>query len=86
MEACKEYRNRFHQLDVLYCNAGVLPIDGLDLWMGVGNLVRDPLRFFTDVSSTLRQKRNLRIAGHEKLGLVFTANVLSHYVMVLLPD
>ena len=45
----------------MYCNAGVLLVDGLDWVNGPLTLLRDPLLFFSDVSGTLKQSRGLRL-------------------------
>ena len=84
--------SRFQRLDVLYANAGILPIDGIDWVHGPVNLIKDPLRFFTDVSGTLKQKQGALVSfpkntspnnqSKSPLGLVFAANVFGHYLMV----
>lgn len=70
-------------LDLFYANAGILLIDGIDWIHGPLNLLSDPLLFFSDVSGTLKQSRGV-LTKNGELGLVFSANVFGHFLMIRL--
>ncbi|KAI3654028.1 hypothetical protein MP228_000747 [Amoeboaphelidium protococcarum] len=71
------------RIDLLYCNAGVLLIDGIDFYAGVKTLLTNPSKFFTDVSATLKQSVGVDVrCNNTQLGKVFMANVLGHYALM----
>ena len=69
----------------MYCNAGVLLVDGIDYGGLFGQLSRSPVALFSDVSSTLKQTSGALIALGDSgvtVGTVFMANLFGHYCLV----
>ncbi|KAJ2799900.1 hypothetical protein H4S07_005311 [Coemansia furcata] len=64
---------------LLFCNAGAMAIESLDLWGIVSGLFSHPIAFF-ESSEALRQKRGL--ITHDGLGETFQTNVFGHYLLI----
>ncbi|KAJ3154979.1 hypothetical protein HDU86_004498 [Geranomyces michiganensis] len=79
--ACEEFKRRFHRLDALYLNAGILPCSAMDIPTGVYNLVTRPAYVAQTGGDFFKQEVGATTA--EGLGAVFAANVFGHYIMVM---
>ncbi|KAK9764051.1 3-keto-steroid reductase [Basidiobolus ranarum] len=78
-KAAKEFKERFGRLDVLYCNAGIMPTDGFDLSAGLKQLFMAPKDFFRRPACVVQP---VGAKSKEGLGLVFATNVFGHYLLV----
>lgn len=77
---CDEFKRKFDRLDVLYANAGYYPVDSVDYLQSIRDLYAKPAEIFQTGGSCVRQK--LGELTEKELGVVFTSNVLSHFIMV----
>ncbi|KAJ2558163.1 hypothetical protein EV175_000925 [Coemansia sp. RSA 1933] len=67
------------RIDLLFCNAGAMAIESLDVFGIVRGLLTHPIAFF-ESSEALRQRRGA-LSG-DGLGLVFQTNVFGHYLFI----
>ncbi|KAJ1675459.1 hypothetical protein EV182_001224 [Spiromyces aspiralis] len=77
--AAKVIREQYSRLDVLFCNAGAMLIDGLNVVGCVKGLLTRPLEFFS-TSDALHQKVGVR--SEDGLGMTFATNVFGHYCLI----
>ncbi|KAJ1963443.1 hypothetical protein GGI12_002052 [Dipsacomyces acuminosporus] len=77
--AAKEIMQKHKRLDILYCNAGAMAIDSMDIWGSITGLLTHPIEFF-ESSEALRQKAGL--VTKDGLGETFQANVFGHYFLI----
>ncbi|KAJ2257146.1 hypothetical protein GGI13_000989 [Coemansia sp. RSA 455] len=66
-------------ISLLFCNAGSMAIDSLDMFGIVSGLLSHPIAFF-ESSEALRQKRGLVTA--DGMGETFQTNVFGHYLLI----
>ncbi|KAJ2486371.1 hypothetical protein IWW37_005643 [Coemansia sp. RSA 2050] len=66
-------------IDLLFCNAGAMAIDSLDIAGIVSGLLSHPIAFF-ESSEALRQRRGLVTA--DGMGETFQTNVFGHYLLI----
>ncbi|KAJ2579120.1 hypothetical protein GGH95_003269 [Coemansia sp. RSA 1836] len=72
-------RSMSHEISLLFCNAGAMAIDTLDVASIVRGLLTHPIAFFASTEA-LRQKRGLVTA--DGMGEVFQTNVFGHYLLI----
>ncbi|KAJ2688878.1 hypothetical protein IWW39_001927 [Coemansia spiralis] len=66
-------------IDLLFCNAGAMAIEALDIGGIVNGLLSHPIAFF-ESSEALRQQRGLVTA--DGMGETFQTNVFGHYLLI----
>lgn len=79
LRAVEEFHGKFRTLDLLYCNAGILPVAGVDYLKGTLAMLKDPVNFFQDTGATLIQTVGQKA---DTVGMVFMANVFGHYILI----
>ncbi|KAJ1662520.1 hypothetical protein IW140_003839 [Coemansia sp. RSA 1813] len=67
------------RIDLLFCNAGAMAIESLDVFGIVRGLLTHPIAFF-ESSEALRQRHGA-LSG-DGLGLTFQTNVFGHYMLI----
>ncbi|PIA17768.1 NAD(P)-binding protein [Coemansia reversa NRRL 1564] len=67
------------RLDLLFCNAGAMPIGSLCISGIIRGIFTHPVEFF-ESSEALYQKRGL--LSNDGLGLTFQTNVFGHYLLI----
>ncbi|KAJ2742014.1 hypothetical protein GGI20_004780 [Coemansia sp. BCRC 34301] len=72
-------RSMFQDISLLFCNAGAMAIDSLDLFGIARGLLTHPIEFF-ESTEALRQKRG-RVTA-DGMGEVFQTNVFGHYLLI----
>ncbi|OZJ04539.1 hypothetical protein BZG36_03996 [Bifiguratus adelaidae] len=79
LEAAEEFKRRYNQLDLFFCNAGLLSASGLN-WPKIFRLL------FTDMKGLLeRADATVQRTGEfneDGMGLVFACNVFGHYILI----
>jgi NAD(P)-dependent dehydrogenase (short-subunit alcohol dehydrogenase family) len=80
VSACLEFKERFHQLDFLVLNAGIMKVDGFDLRKGLYDVITRPSFVAKTGGDFMRQ--SVGDTTPEGYGTVFTANALGHFIMV----
>ncbi|KAL7753534.1 3-keto-steroid reductase [Sorochytrium milnesiophthora] len=80
--AAHEAVQRFPVIDLLFCNAGVMPVAGIN-WSGV---LRDLFTNIVDLMTvgTNAFKQPVGLTTSEGVGAVFAANALGHYLLIRL--
>ncbi|KAJ3322241.1 hypothetical protein HDV06_003301 [Boothiomyces sp. JEL0866] len=76
----QKVKERFVVLDYLFLNAGILPVERIDLLGGVGKLITDPAYVARTGGDIIVQEVGRQTP--EGLGQVFAANVFGHYILV----
>lgn len=79
---CDAFKARYQRLDVLFCNAGVMPIKGLRFHRLFSTVLRRGVDYvlMTGGEDFLVQQQRLRTP--DGLGEVFATNIFGHYLMV----
>ncbi|KAH6564780.1 hypothetical protein BASA50_002942 [Batrachochytrium salamandrivorans] len=78
--ACAEIKSRFHHIDFLILNAGIMPISHTSFSGGAKDLFTRPATLAKTGGDSLVQR--MGTVTSEGLGEVFAANVFGHYIMV----
>ncbi|KAJ3343002.1 hypothetical protein HDU93_000172 [Gonapodya sp. JEL0774] len=78
LAAVEETKEKFSKLDFLFLNAGIYPIDGINLRNAIYDIFFQPTYLFTCGGDVLPQPIGTKTA--EGLGLVFMANVFGQYL------
>ena len=81
VQACHKFKHRYQRLDYLYLNAGMLPIEKINIWTGLSFFVRHPVMFFMDVSATLEQQVGRTCKSDPSMAFLFCTNLFGHYIM-----
>ncbi|KAJ3268955.1 hypothetical protein HDV01_002065 [Terramyces sp. JEL0728] len=76
----QKVKDRFVVLDYLFLNAGILPVERIDLFEGVKTLITDPGYVARTGGDIIVQEVGQTTA--QGLGQVFAANVFGHYILV----
>ncbi|KAJ2386954.1 3-keto-steroid reductase, partial [Coemansia sp. RSA 2559] len=79
MQAANSLCRLVPRIDLLFCNAGAMAIEGLDVFGIVCGLLTHPIAFF-ESSEALRQRRGA--LSDDGLGLTFQTNVFGHYMLI----
>lgn len=80
LKACKEVKAAYNHIDLLVLNAGIMPVEKIDIMLGLKNLILRPSYVAKTGGDIIVQRRGL-ING-DGLGDCFAANVFGHWVMV----
>ncbi|GBC09772.1 hypothetical protein RclHR1_00910022 [Rhizophagus clarus] len=78
-ECCKEVKKRFSRIDLIFCNAGILPCSYIDWWVIAKQLVFSPTALLSRTDALVQP---VGITTTEDLGETFACNVFGHYVMI----
>ena len=81
LAAAQQILNQYTRLDFLVLNAGILPADGVDLWVGIKNLLTRPGYVAKTGGDVIRQKQGVKT--RDGLGETFMVNVFGHYILVI---
>lgn len=73
---------RYHQVNYLFCNAGILSAHGLNWKLLFYMAFTDPVGLMERSDATIQRVGEINEDG---MGRVFAANVFGHYVMVSWP-
>ncbi|KAJ3308865.1 hypothetical protein HDV04_000745 [Boothiomyces sp. JEL0838] len=76
----QKVKERFVVLDYLFLNAGIMPVDRIDLAHGVTKLLTDPGYVARTGGDIIVQEVGKQTP--QGLGQVFAANVFGHYILV----
>ncbi|KAJ1920041.1 hypothetical protein H4219_001570 [Mycoemilia scoparia] len=79
INASETIAKQYSRLDVLFCNAGAMPIKGLNIPGCIRGLLTHPVEFF-GTSEALHQK--VGVKSRDGLGMTFATNVAGHYFMI----
>ncbi|TPX35699.1 hypothetical protein SmJEL517_g01863 [Synchytrium microbalum] len=82
LSACKQFKERFDQLDLLFCNAGIMNVTGLNIKNAIWMLLTDPMRLSRTGGGgeVLTQKKDAKSV--DGLGETFHVNVFGHYIIL----
>ncbi|KAJ1950534.1 hypothetical protein FBU59_000632 [Linderina macrospora] len=82
--AVSQTLDTYSRLDLLYCNAGAMPIDKFNIAAVLKGLLTEPSKFF-ESSVAFDQKSGL--VTKDGMGMTFATNVFGHYLLIhkLLP-
>ncbi|RIB02154.1 hypothetical protein C2G38_2125880 [Gigaspora rosea] len=78
-KCCKEIKEKYDRIDLLFCNAGILSCEYLDWWNAIYLGFTSPISLLTESKIVAQPIGNKTIEG---LGETFACNVFGHYVMV----
>ncbi|KXS20646.1 hypothetical protein M427DRAFT_52231 [Gonapodya prolifera JEL478] len=78
MEAVEQTKSRFSKIDFLFLNAGIYPIEGLNLGNAIHDIIFNPSYLFTCGGDVLPQPVGTRTS--EGLGEMFMANMFGQYL------
>ncbi|CAG8554697.1 3711_t:CDS:2 [Cetraspora pellucida] len=78
-KCCKEIKEKYDRIDLLFCNAGILSCDYLDWWGAFYLGLTSPVRLLTESKVVVQPIGNKTRDG---LGETFACNVFGHYVMI----
>lgn len=77
-EFLNSYR-RFNRIDLIFCNAGILPCTHVDWSVVAKQLVFSPIALMSRTDCIVQPEGKTTTEG---LGETFACNVFGHYVMV----
>ena len=80
VEACKEIKMAYAHIDMLILNAGFMPVERIDLIIGLKNLITRPSYVAKTGGDIIVQQKGLINA--DGIGECFAANVFGHWIMV----
>ncbi|RIA87149.1 hypothetical protein C1645_799858 [Glomus cerebriforme] len=78
-ECCKEVKERYNRIDLIFCNAGILPCTHIDWWVIAKQIVSSPTALFSRTDAVVQPVGRKTVEG---LGETFACNVFGHYVMI----
>ncbi|POG82522.1 hypothetical protein GLOIN_2v1495771 [Rhizophagus irregularis DAOM 181602=DAOM 197198] len=78
-ECCKEVKKRFNRIDLIFCNAGILPCTHVDWSVVAKQLVFSPIALMSRTDCIVQPVGKTTAEG---LGETFACNVFGHYVMI----
>ncbi|KAJ2655622.1 hypothetical protein IWW48_005449 [Coemansia sp. RSA 1200] len=79
LQAASTLSKLVRRIDLLFCNAGAMAIESLDIPAIISGLLTHPIAFF-ESSEALRQRRGA--ITDDGLGLTFQTNVFGHYMLI----
>ncbi|CAI2178233.1 2461_t:CDS:2 [Funneliformis geosporum] len=78
-KSCKEIKDRYNRVDLLFCNAGILQVSYMD-WGGmVKQILLDPIALYSKTGILVQPMGKITSEG---LGETFACNFFGHYVMI----
>ncbi|KAI9208909.1 uncharacterized protein BJ171DRAFT_487642 [Polychytrium aggregatum] len=80
IQACADFMKRFQRLDILYLNAAILNITGVNISNFFYNILTRPSYVAKTGGDAIDQPRGL--VTEDGLGLCFAANTFGHYIMI----
>ncbi|CAG8764077.1 10429_t:CDS:2, partial [Funneliformis caledonium] len=78
-KCCKEIKDRYNRVDLLFCNAGILSISYMDWKVPFKQLLFEPVALFSKTDVIVQPVGKLTSEG---LGKTFACNFFGHYVMI----
>lgn len=80
LNACKKVKSTYNHIDLLILNAGIMPVEKIDLRRAIKNLLTRPSYVAKTGGDAIVQRKGL--INSDGLGECFAANVFGHWTMV----
>lgn len=80
LKACKEVVSVYDHIDLLILNAGIMPVEKIDIMLGIKNLIIRPSYVAKTGGDIIVQRKGL--INKDGIGECFAANVFGHWIMV----
>ncbi|KAJ1976593.1 hypothetical protein H4R34_003921 [Dimargaris verticillata] len=79
LKAAEQFMARFETLDVLFCNAGMLPAESINYVQAAFYFLTNTRGFF---STTVAINQTQGLVTPEGMGTVFATNLFGHYLLI----
>ncbi|KAJ1973381.1 hypothetical protein H4R35_004147 [Dimargaris xerosporica] len=79
LKAAEQFLTRFETLDVLFCNAGMLPAESINYLQAAFYFLTNPRGFFT---TTVAISQTQGLVTSQGMGTVFATNLFGHYLLI----